>query len=167
MVALDPDTGKLKWHFQFTPNDPYDYDSVQVPVLADIEWQGRQVKAMLWANRNGYFYVLDAKSGQFLSAGSIAPQNWTTGIDPRTGKATVNPAARYEQTGKLFLGRPGGGGAHGWFSMSFSPKTGLVYVPANFDFYPYLADRHWNETAMGYQTGADFAVLDIDRKSTR
>ncbi len=66
VVALDADTGKLRWHFQFTPNDAYDYDSVQVPVLADIEWQGKPRKVMMWANRNGYFYVLDRATGEFL-----------------------------------------------------------------------------------------------------
>ena len=68
VVALDADTGKLKWHFQFTPNDPYDYDSVQVPVLVDAQWDGRTRKLMLWANRNGFFYVLDRTNGKFLSA---------------------------------------------------------------------------------------------------
>ena len=68
VVALDADTGKLKWHFQFTPNDAYDYDSVQVPVLVDMDWKGTPAKLMLWANRNGYFYVLDRVTGKFLSA---------------------------------------------------------------------------------------------------
>ena len=71
VVALDADTGKLRWHYQFTPHDHYDYDSVQVPVLADITWQGAPVKAMLWANRNGNFYVLDRATGKFLHAQAI------------------------------------------------------------------------------------------------
>ena len=72
MVALDADTGKLKWYFQFTPHDVYDYDAVQVPVLADmVEWQRRpdvRAKSMLWANRNGYYYALDRTTGEFLAA---------------------------------------------------------------------------------------------------
>ena len=64
VVALDADTGKLKWHFQFTPHDEFDYDATQVPVLADIQWQGRPRKVMLWANRNGFFYVLDRTNGR-------------------------------------------------------------------------------------------------------
>ena len=64
MVALDPDTGTLKWHFQFTPNDGYDYDSVQVPVLVDDDWNGAPRKLMMWANRNGFFYVLDRTNGK-------------------------------------------------------------------------------------------------------
>ena len=66
VVALDSDTGKLKWHFQFSPHDEFDFDSTQVPVLADINWKGRPTKVMLWANRNGIFYVLDRTSGDFL-----------------------------------------------------------------------------------------------------
>ena len=66
VVALDADTGKLKWHFQFSPHDEFDYDAVQVPVLADMTWQGRPRKVMLWANRNGFFYVLDRTTGEFL-----------------------------------------------------------------------------------------------------
>src|SRR5919106_5754826 len=65
VVALDADTGKLKWHFQFTPNDGWDFDSVQIPVLADITWKGKSRKTMLWGNRNGFFYVLDRATGEF------------------------------------------------------------------------------------------------------
>ena len=68
VVALDADTGKLKWYFQFTPHDEFDYDSVQVPVLADIDWKGQARKVMLWANRNGYFYVLDRTQASFCWA---------------------------------------------------------------------------------------------------
>ena len=77
VVALDADTGKLKWHFQFTPHDEFDYDSTQVPVLADIEWQGRPRKVMLWANRNGFWYVLDRATGEFLSGKPFTKVTWT------------------------------------------------------------------------------------------
>ena len=70
-LALDADTGKLKWHFQFSPNDPYDYDSTQVPVLVDAQWDGRMRKLMLWANRNGFFYALDRTNGKFLSGHAV------------------------------------------------------------------------------------------------
>ena len=81
VVALDADTGKLRWHYQFTPHDRYDYDSVQVPVLADITWQGAPVKAMLWANRNGNFYVLDRATGKFLHGKPFVKVNWMSGFD--------------------------------------------------------------------------------------
>lgn len=76
VLALDADTGELEWYFQFTPNDAYDYDSVQVPLLADIEWQGEARKVMLWANRNGYFYVLDRTDGEFLLGEPYVRVNW-------------------------------------------------------------------------------------------
>ena len=82
VVALDPDTGKLKWHFQFTPHDEFDYDSTQVPVLADIVWQGRPRKVVLWANRNGFWYVLDRATGEFLSGRPFAKVTWTESLDP-------------------------------------------------------------------------------------
>jgi alcohol dehydrogenase (cytochrome c) len=74
VIALDADTGRLTWHFQFTPNDAYDYDSVQVPVLVDMDWQGKPRKVMLWANRNGYFYALDARTGTLLWKASLGGQ---------------------------------------------------------------------------------------------
>ena len=83
VVALDADTGQLKWHFQFTPNDGYDYDSVQIPVLADISWKGTPTRVMMWANRNGYFYVLDRRTGTFLLGEPFVKVNWASGLDPK------------------------------------------------------------------------------------
>ncbi len=81
VVALDADTGELKWHFQFTPNDGYDYDSVQIPVLADLNWKGTPTKVLMWANRNGYFYVLDRATGKFLLGEPFVKVNWASGLD--------------------------------------------------------------------------------------
>src|SRR5262245_65633259 len=83
VVALDADTGQLKWHYQFTPNDEFDWDAVQVPVLADIEWRGAPRKVMLWANRNGFFYVLDRVTGQYLLGKAFVKQNWNLGFDEK------------------------------------------------------------------------------------
>ena len=93
VVALDADTGKLKWHYQFTPNDEFDWDSVQVPVLADIDWQGKPRKVMLWANRNGFFYVLDRVTGQFLLGKAFVKQNWNVGFRS-TGRPIKAPNAK-------------------------------------------------------------------------
>src|SRR5262249_37854120 len=82
VVALDADTGRLKWHFQFTPNDGYDYDSVQIPVLVDADWNGSPRKLMYWANRNGFFYVLDRTNGRFLSGHPFVKVNWASGLNP-------------------------------------------------------------------------------------
>ena len=121
VLALDADTGKLKWYFQFTPNDPYDYDSVQIPVLADMDWNGSPRKLMLWGNRNGFFYVLDRTTGKFLTGAPFVKVNWASGLDPK-GRPIPTP----QPPGKPTF--PGIQGGTNWYSPSFSPRTGLFYV---------------------------------------
>jgi alcohol dehydrogenase (cytochrome c) len=120
VVALDADTGKLRWHFQFTPNDQYDYDSVQVPVLADLNWNGTQVKAMMWANRNGFFYVLERETGRFLLGRPFVKVNWASGLDEK-GRPNQTPQPAGQPT------YPGNQGGTNWYPPSFSPRTGLMY----------------------------------------
>ncbi len=127
VVALDPDTGKLKWHFQFTPHDPYDYDSVQVPLLADASWDGRVRKLMLWANRNGFFYALDRTNGEFLSGHPFVKVNWASGLDDRG-----RPLATPQPVGTPIY--PGVQGGTNWYSPSYSPRTRLFYVSAWEDY---------------------------------
>jgi alcohol dehydrogenase (cytochrome c) len=124
VVALDADTGKLKWYYQFTPNDEFDWDSVQVPVLATIEWQGKPRKVMLWANRNGFFYGLDRVNGEFLFAKAFVKQNWNIGFD--NGRPVKAPGAKPTPEGTVIF--PGTQGGTNWYSPSFSPRTGLFYV---------------------------------------
>jgi alcohol dehydrogenase (cytochrome c) len=123
VVALDPDTGRLKWFFQFTPNDPYDYDSVQVPVLVDAAWNGSPRKLMMWANRNGFFYVLDRATGQFLAGHPFVQVNWASGLDAK-GRPILTPQPDGVPT------FPGVQGGTNWYSPSYSPRTGLFYVSA-------------------------------------
>jgi alcohol dehydrogenase (cytochrome c) len=123
VVALDADTGKLRWHFQFTPNDPYDYDSTQVPVLVDGNWQGKPRKLMYFANRNGFFYVLDRTNGQYLLGKAYTKVNWASGLDPK-GRPILTPQGSGETT------YPGPLGATNWYSPSFSPSTNLFYLSA-------------------------------------
>jgi alcohol dehydrogenase (cytochrome c) len=145
VVALDADTGKLKWHYQFTPNDPYDYDSVQVPVLADLMWKGTLTKAMLFANRNGNFYVLDRENGHFLSGAPFVKVNWMSAFD-EGGRPILTPQPPGTST------YPGNQGGTNWYSPSFSPRTGLFYVSAweNYgsvyrkEATPYQAGRRFN-----------------------
>jgi alcohol dehydrogenase (cytochrome c) len=127
VVALDADTGKLKWYYQFTPHDEMDYDSVQVPVLADLEWQGKPRKVLLWANRNGFFYVLDRASGQFLQGKPFTTVNWATGFDERGRPMKASSAAPKTEGTVVF---PGVQGGTNWYSPSFSPRTGLFYIPS-------------------------------------
>ena len=121
VVALDGDTGKLKWHFQFTPHDPYDYDSTQVPVLVDANWNGSPRKLMLWGNRNGFFYVLDRTNGRFLLGRPYAKVNWASGLD-----ANGRPIVTVQTPDTPIF--PGPLGATNWYSPSYSPRTGLFYL---------------------------------------
>ena len=124
VVALDTDTGKLKWHYQFTPADEFDWDAVQIPVLADITWQGKPRKTMLWANRNGFFYVLDRITGEFLQALQSRNRTGMRVLTTAGRFAPLNAIASYE--GVLIY--PGNQGATNWFNPSYSPRTGLFYV---------------------------------------
>src|SRR5579864_7560716 len=108
VVALDADTGKLKWYYQFSPHDEFDYDSVQVPVLADIEWQGRPRKVMMWANRNGLMYVLDRTSGQFLMGKPFVKVNWMDGFDEKGRPKKLAGKAPSAEGTQIFPGNQGG-----------------------------------------------------------
>jgi alcohol dehydrogenase (cytochrome c) len=136
VVALDADTGQLKWHFQFTPHDVYDYDSVQVPVLADLQWQGANRKLMLFANRNGIFYALDRTNGQFLLGKPFTKVTWNSGLDAKGRPQNMVPLT---EDGVLIY--PGVQGATNWYSPSFSPRTGLFYVPTWVDTYSTFTKR--------------------------
>ena len=131
VVALDADTGKLKWYYQFSPHDEFDYDSVQVPVLVDGTWQGKPRKMMMWANRNGLFYVLDRTSGQFLLGKPFAKVTWMNGFDER-GRPMKVPSAASSKEGTLIF--PGNQGATNWYNPSYSPRTNLFYIPTWDDY---------------------------------
>jgi alcohol dehydrogenase (cytochrome c) len=126
VVALDADTGKLKWHYQFSPHNEFDWDATQVPVLADVQIQGRARKVMLWANRNGMFYVLDRTDGRFIMGKPFTKVNWLKGFDER-GRPMLDPAVKPTKEGTLVY--PGNQGGTNWYNPSFSPATGLFYIP--------------------------------------
>ena len=152
VLALDADTGKLKWHYQFTPHDELDYDSTQVPVLADIQFQGRTRKAMLWANRNGVMYVLDRVTGEFLKGKPYVKTNWLDGFD---SKGRPNRVKFPSKEGTLIYPHVHGG--TNWAPPSFSPRTGLFYVAswensatnAVEGQFPKAATANTRQTAMG------------------
>jgi alcohol dehydrogenase (cytochrome c) len=125
VIALDADTGKLRWHYQFTPHDELDYDSTQVPVLADIPWRGAPRKVMLWANRNGLMYVLDRVTGEFLLGKPYVEVNWMDGFDAGGRPRRV---AGIVPTPQGTLVRPHVHGAINWAPPAYSPRTGLFYV---------------------------------------
>ena len=129
VLAVNPDTGDLKWHFQMVPGDSWDFDSVQQLMLADLNIRGRQRKVLMQANKNGFYYVLDRVTGQFISGQPYAQITWAKGLNEETGRPIVNPEAHYG-TETISIS-PGPGGAHNWSPMSFHPATGLVYIPTS------------------------------------
>ena len=126
VVALDATTGRLKWYYQFTPHDDMDWDATQVPVLADIEWQGRPRKVMLWANRNGIMYTLDRTTGQFLKGQPFVKVNWLSGFDEKGRPMRVPGKVATEEGSEIY---PTVLGATNWYPPSFSPSTGYFYIP--------------------------------------
>jgi len=127
VVALDPDTGRYKWHFQETPGETWDYTSVQQITLATLPIEGVERKVLLHAPKNGFFFVIDRTTGKLVSARPFVPTSWAKSFGP-DGRPVEEPGARYAE--KPALVYPSGIGAHSWMPMSFSPKTGLVYLPA-------------------------------------
>ena len=130
IVALHADTGEYAWHYQATPGEEWDFDAVQQLVLADLKVDGKPRQVLMQANKNGFFYVLDRKTGALISAKAIVPTTWASGVDLKTGRPIENKEARYSETGKPVDIKPGPLGAHNWQPMAFNSNTGLVYIPA-------------------------------------
>jgi len=131
ILAVNVDTGDLKWYYQNTPGDSWDFDSVQGFILADITVNGRPRKVIMQANKNGFYYVLDRVTGSFISAQPFATVTWAKGIDQETGRPIINPQAHYDQNDDTVTIQPGAGGGHNWSPMSYNPTTGLVYIPTS------------------------------------
>jgi quinohemoprotein ethanol dehydrogenase len=129
IIALNADTGRMAWYYQATPGDEWDYDAVQKFVLADLKIDGKPRKVLMQANKNGFFYVLDRASGRLYSASNFAKVTWASRVDLETGRPVLAPPAEYHN-GPV-LAYPSVLGAHTWPPMSFSPRTGLVYIPVN------------------------------------
>ena len=132
MVALDANTGALKWYYQANPHNEFDWDAVQIPVFATISWHGTPRKVILWADRNGFFYVLDRVTGKFLLGKAFVKQNWNAGFDP-DGRPIMAPGAKSSAEGTRIF--PDNQGGTNWFGPSFSPSTGLFYVNARENYF--------------------------------
>ena len=162
VLALDPDTGKLKWHFQFTPHDLFDYDATETPVLIDTIYRGTPRKLLVQANRNGFLYVLDRTDGKFLSAVRFVDKlNWASGIDPqgRPIRTNVQPSENGTRT------CPGFAGATNWFSPSYHPASKLFFFVANEDCTVYLLKpENFKEGRTYYATGARHSSTDHGQK---
>ena len=146
ILAVDLATGQLKWHYQTTPEDNWDYDSVQQLLLTELTIGGRQRKVVMQASKNGFFYVLDRITGEFISAAPFTQVNWARGFD-KAGRPQINPEAFYGKDPVTIF--PTAGGAHNWSPMSFNPGTGLVYVPTTYGSWTYRA----GDVVIAAQTG--------------
>jgi len=141
ILALKGSTGEYVWHYQQVPGEEWDYTCTQSLILADLPIEGRNRQVVMQAPKNGYFYVLDRRSGELLSAEQYVPNNWASRIDLKTGRPVENPAARYGE--KPFLQTPGPAGGHNWFPMAYSPKTRLAYFPAYEGWMTYSVDPNF------------------------
>lgn len=153
IVAVKPDTGKYVWHYQTTPGESWDYTAAQQMILAELEIEGKNRKVIMQAPKNGFFYVLDRETGEFLSGKPFVTVSWAKGIDPKTARPIITDGARY--TNKNFLGLPSPFGGHSWHSMSYSPDTGLVYIPAMDLPFNYQHDKNFKVNTMGLNLGID------------
>ena len=156
IVAVTGDTGEYVWHYQTTPGDTWDYTAVQHMVLAELEIDGVEREVVMQAPKNGFFYVLDRKTGELLSAEKIMPVNWATHIDMETGRPVETADARYDETLAAKKITPGPAGAHGWHPMSFNRDTGLVYIPARQSPLIYKLDEEFETKSFGMNLGMNF-----------
>lgn len=154
IVALKPDTGEYVWHYQETPGEMWDYTASQQITLADISIDGQVRKVLLHAPKNGFFYVLDRATGALISAKPYTYVNWATGIDMKTGRPIETSIARYPGSDPAPV-VPGPLGAHSWQPMSFSPLTGLVYIPVNETGFKYKAPEHFVAKKLAPNYGLD------------
>ena len=140
IVAVDAKTGEYRWHYQATPEDSFDYDNTQQLVTADLVINGESKHVVMQAPKNGVFYVLEAATGEVLSADLFVPTaNWLTGFDENF-RPILNPEANYAITDRGFHVVPSMGGAHSWHPMAFSPDTGLMYIPTSYSSFPLVAE---------------------------
>ncbi len=162
IVALDPDTGEYLWHYQTAPGDTWDYTSTMDIVLADLTIEGEQVKALMHAPKNGFFYVINRENGELISAENYTEVTWASEVDLETGRPIENPGVRYELEPVDIAPTPIGG--HSWHAMSYNPGTGLVYIPtihwqnrftdADVDLENFQAEGWRIELGVGYEFGA-------------
>ena len=157
IVAIKVKTGEYAWHYQTTPGETWDYTATQHIMLADLEIGGKTRKVLMQAPKNGFFYVIDRTTGEFISANNFVPVNWATGIDQKTGRPIENPAARVDKTGKPFIVSPGPLGAHNWHPMAYDAKQKLVFIPAQITSYPYIPAAGWKPSKIGFNVGMDTA----------
>jgi len=155
LVAIDADTGKLKWYFQFTPHDTHDWDAVADPVLIDMMVNGRKVKAVVQADRNGFFYALDRTNGKLLRAAPYTEMTWTTGLDAK-GRPKLVPGLDPSEDGTKVC--PGLGGGHNWSATAYSPQTQLVYFASTNGCGLFYRNRQEFHQGQWYQASTEATI---------
>ncbi|MGB9460651.1 MAG: PQQ-dependent dehydrogenase, methanol/ethanol family [Candidatus Acidiferrum sp.] len=158
IVALKPETGEYVWHYQEVPGDAWDYDSASPMILADVTIAGVARKVLFQAPKDGFFYVLDRATGKLISAKPYTKVTWAGEIDATTGRPLENASARYENDGKAAPVVPGPLGGHSWHSISYSPQTGLVYIPVQEAGFLYKAEGRFQERSLAFNTAIDFVA---------
>jgi len=164
IIALKPDTGEYVWHYQEVPGDAWDYDAAAPIILADVTIDGVRRKVLFQAPKDGFFYVLDRATGDVISAKPYTTVTWATGVDPKTGRPLENANARYEDGGKGAPLAPGPLGGHSWHSISYSPQTGLVYIPVQEAGFLYKSEQHFQETGLAFNTAIDFVAAGMPQE---
>lgn len=162
ILAINPDTGRLKWHYQTTPADTWDYTATQHIILADLEIDGQMKKVLMQAPKNGFFYVLDRETGKLISAKNYVNTTWASHVDLETGRP-YETGADYTLESKVVYPSPIGG--HNWQPMSYNPKTGLVYLPAMSEGFLFVPDEDYNYEKGYWNLGVDFATMIAIAKS--
>ena len=161
IVAIRPGTGEYVWHYQTTPGETWDYTATQHIVLADMEIDGKPRKVLMQAPKNGFFYVLDRETGEFISGEEYVPITWASGID-EDGRPIENPEARVDQTGQPALISPSPLGGHNWHPMAYHPGENLVYIPAMEGAFLYAPQADWKpDRARGFNIGMEMAANDL------
>jgi quinohemoprotein ethanol dehydrogenase len=159
ILAIDPESGRLAWHYQTTPGESWDYTATQHIVLADLVIDDVLRKVLMQAPKNGFFYVLDRATGELLSADNYVPVTWASGVDLATGRPVETGADWSDGPTAV---RPGPQGGHNWQPMSYSPLTGLVYVPVSLNAFTYVADRSFEMKQGAWNNGLDLPrTLDL------
>lgn len=167
ILAVNPDTGELKWHYQTTPGDTWDYTATQHIILADMEIDGDMRKVAMQAPKNGFFYVLDRVTGELISAEKYTLVTWASHVDMETGRPVETPESNYKDQTQVVL--PGAIGGHNWHPMAYNPDTGLVYIPAMETFGIYadayesyeIQERWWN-TGMKWDAYYDEIIRTLE-----
>ncbi len=161
IVAIRAETGEYVWHYQTTPGETWDYTATQHIVLADMEIDGEKRQVLMQAPKNGFFYVLDRATGEFISAKPYVTVNWATGID-EDGRPIENPETRIDKTGQPALVTPGALGGHNWHPMAYSPVENLVYIPAFEAAMMYAPEANWKpDRKRGFNVGFDLGAGDL------